>query len=502
MRFPILIAFLTIVLSRCAFGLGQDEVARAFGGNHPAAVIVAFNEYPKPRDLTHAVPSAIALAQTLSGLGYNVTFISGPEGVEHAGQILKGLPRLTSHTCHDGEHGQMLIERWIQETFLEKAPGVESDTPFGLMIFSGHAEIRRTSMGFDHILLTPADGELTKGISMRKLNLLIGSRRLPVVAVLDCCRTEGKPEAVSPPQQNLSEERPVAVGGSGSRQLPTTLDTLIDGSKGAAAGRKPRRLPGAVAPLTTLHATTEFEPAQDFPDNLLSLLNEGLKRDDKTGQFVARLVRSGVRGLPYNTDAAPLETDTDLSLLSLASFAGQSVAQASRHHRNFDIDPGSVDLTMICATSRKDGLYPRPPMDIASFLNGFTATGISAFHDESGLVYHLNDTITPANSYVTSFFVGQESPLEWRGKTLFIELVASCPEKGRTALCRCICNLVTIVHRGATCLMNWPFILYLLASRSNSGFLCPAMTIRSSNRSRFLLRPDASPNGLPTPLLL
>ncbi len=138
-------------------------------------------------------------------------------------------------------------------------------------------------------------------------------------------------------------------------------------------------------------------------------------------------------------------------------------------------------------------------MDIASFLNGFTATESQHFM----MILDWSTTLTTRLLQLTPmshrFFVGQESPLEWRGKTLFIELVANCPGKGPES------SLPVHLHPGdhsppgATCLMNWPFTLYLLVSHSNFGFPCPAMTIRSSNHSRSLLRPDDSPNGLQTP---
>lgn len=396
--------------------------------NRPVALVVAFDDYARPEDdLTHAVSSATELSATLIRLGYRVEFHSNSPNLPSLSDVDKG--NIRYHTYVNAEHSTDLIEDWCQRYFLTPFSGGKTDTPFGLIIFTGHGEDRIDGELIDQMLMTPSDTTGEGGVSTNRLKAFIGTHRLPIAMILDCCRTIQLARKDSPARAlDRDAERAVFT-----RQSRTVLDDAIEKGRSESVGLKPRTVPGAIAPVTVIYAAAPTKPAFDVKKNFLWTMNEGLQVDAASGRFIAGHVRAESRNSKYNTDFAPLENETDLSLLSLVNYSVSRSGPRSRSPRNVLPEPGTVDLTMICATTRKNQIYSRPPENLASYLNGFTITGLSGFQTDEGLTFVRNDTADNTNSYATSFFSGQDTVLDWENKTLLIELVAVCPGKGPTS---------------------------------------------------------------------
>jgi hypothetical protein len=394
---------MTTRLSLVCFAIVTAAVLAAPGPlapGDPVAFVVAVNGYAPPqKKLEHAVPNGVTLTKKLVGLGYKVTVVCDKASklfVEKELEKLAGV--LVIHAVDEGDELERVWRKWTDENFLTPIPATRP--PLGIVAFGGHAEFRREDVGGTYFLAAKDPGG-TGGIRVEGLQDYCAIRNLPIVMLMDVCRTELKPP---PPVIEVRK----------SGLSPSTLLTFKNrGNRLGFAEERGRPL--------TLWSTAKGSAAVDSPKDLLKMLALGL--DEVMGQR-AKTFQARKRLVP-NGDLFTLgERETDLSLY--AWFRGAIVLETgSADPQSYQIDVGSVDQQMVFAST--DRVRQKKLLALANsrtdLLEAWTNVRAGDFEDKRtwrGLEVTRSDA-GGASPYVYSLIRGDH---DTTNKTILIECVA------------------------------------------------------------------------------
>ncbi len=344
----------------------------------PAAFFGVLKDYP--RELTYPVESGIALANGLHDCGYRVTLTTGKDCIQNATAKLNASIDASQESSSVAELG-VQIDNWLKSVF--EGP---TRAPFGLLVLSGHGEVRNGEQFF----MTPTDRAGEGGLSIRGLQTAIGSRRLPVVLIIDCCRSmeNANPSPVLSPNENEPkghERTDVSTGMNKS-----SVEAMVKRSRGNRFQINRRK--GDVddkhakwSPLT-VYATAPLRPAADTQFDLLGTLALGLKDPEGPAAFEARL---------HST--IPLEhlgrrfRDQDLSLCIWFNYAMVRIGTMSESEQVVHVERGYIDQSMVIAA--RDGIYDtQPPIDLLASWREFAAADLATDVDAPN---HVVITRTP-----------------------------------------------------------------------------------------------------------
>lgn len=391
----------------------------------PAAVVVAFRRYQTLTPLEHTLDSATNLATALNKVGYSVTLVTEDSSVEDANKAVDSSSEIIVQACNtEAELDQFLLS-WREHHFVKDTLDDHSETPFGFICFSGHGQRRNITAGTVDFLLTP-DAELhTGGISVNQLRADIGRKRLPIVLILDCCRTyvaqaERGRTGFATEATNSPQTQP------GSR-IDQYDRLILDHARSVDYFRQVREYPNPVSPVTTYWATLPGNEVADRADaDFFSWLAEGLQWNSRARQFYARERRASRRREPNSLDDCPLEGRSDLSLASWFKYAAGQQADATGGLSAWP-EAGYVDEIMICASRKRE--YQRPPLSLTASWNDFptTPTSLATATVPRGMRISRPDATTSSGNFAVSFFTDRDAPLEWKDSSLIIDVLAEAP---------------------------------------------------------------------------
>ncbi|MBL9081597.1 MAG: hypothetical protein JNK76_07310 [Planctomycetales bacterium] len=391
---------LTLICVRHSAALAAPPAAAR--PDAPVAILVAAKNYPR-EPLKNSVDSTIRLAAALARNGYGVTLVTDGPLDEEAKASLALVPPEDRRVAVTAAEVDGLLDDWLTRHFGDK----RKRACFGLCCFSGHGETRPEGTRKIPYFLARDDESGTGGVNLNRLKARIGESWLPVVLLVDTCRTEavaGGDAAAEPAAVKRKTLSTKEAAGLSQSELVTALRTSpltpIDAD--------------AVTPVTTLWATTEGEEADDDVD-FFSLLAEGLEPGTSDRMmFRAREYRGAGKQIA-NRDASLLESEADLSLYTWFVYAASLSQLAHEFKYNCTIDEGYVAVTMLCASLNKKKALGPPDFNLTYHLRFPFVGGLAVQRNVHGLSYSA-----PAQrGYGAAFFA---EPIEWTGMSLGLEL--------------------------------------------------------------------------------
>lgn len=395
----------------------------------PVAFIVAFEKYaPNNKDLVYPLDSAVELAKELSACGYSVTLVTGksempeanamrvaqdsPTDVAAATKLKNAGPVIQE--ANTAEDVKRHLDAWMAASFHGA-----TRAPFGLVVVSGHGELREEKQYF----LTPADRNGEGGVSIRGLQEMIGMLKVPIVLIVDSCRTEttakkkdlnkeavaenaAKPEAEFPRTFSMYTVGELVKDGRGNR--------LVMGNPKGDVGDKHAKW----GPLTVC-ATGPMRPANDMRDDFLRSLALGLVDPDGAkgpAAFEARLNST----IPPE-DLGRRVRDQDLSFWVWFRYAKDRIGNFTEDTQVIQIEPGFIDQTMVIAA--RDGVYEQlPPINLMTSWEGFANSDFEIDAHSSRSVVIRRPPGAGTNNLLANSFL---DPVEVvNGMALMIEVVA------------------------------------------------------------------------------
>lgn len=387
--------------------------AVALRSDAPVAILIAAKDYAV-RPLKNSVDSTVKLAASLAQNGYGVTLVTDAPLDDQARAELPQIPPENLRTAATAAEIDDIIDGWLTRHFGDK----RNRACFGLCCFSGHGETRQKVPYF----LARDDESGGGGVNLNQLKGKIGEAWYPVVLLVDTCRTAAE-DAAEPPAANVRRRKSLSTkeaAGLSQAELVNALRTSplapIDAD--------------AVAPVTTLWATTEGEEADDDVD-FFSLLAEGLQLGaaDRT-MFRAREYRGAGRQLAAR-DATLLESEADLSLYTWFVYAASLSQLAHEFKYNCTIDEGYVAVTMLCASLNKKKTLGPPDFNLTYHLRFPFAGGLAVDRNAHGLTYANPNQ----GGFAAAFFA---EPIEWTGMSLGLELTPTRPAAGPGEMFDCL----------------------------------------------------------------
>ncbi len=291
----------------------------------PVVLVVAFDKYPKLRDLKYPVANGIAFAKAMAGQGYRITFVTGKESLKTAKDKLTDVTK-DVRPVDDAEGLEKVWRAWMEDHFLDRKAATQA--PFGFVSFGGHGEKRSPDVrDRDTYFLTPADEKGEGGMSIQEMQRYCALRNLPVVMMMDMCR------AVVP--EKAPADPPPGKAKSGPAPSATTL--LVLRNRGNRFGFSEER----GTPLTIWSARIG-EEAGDVEEDMTAILTKGLKVVVEAGSG-----RTFAAGAIFAT-APGGEAKTDLSLRTWFQYG---IAQGSDSPMAFEIDRGNVEQQQVFAST-------------------------------------------------------------------------------------------------------------------------------------------------------
>lgn len=349
----------------------------------------------KLADLKRTWPSAEKLATECLKYGYRVTVATDGDTAE---TVRKKVPGATVAVMTDGESLKNEIAAWRERSF------DKGQAAFGLLVFTGHGEVREKDDGMVQYFLTPKSRSGNGGLDVRDLQRKLGKARLPVALVLDVCRTKASVRFAELIAGPLNLDR--------LPSLRTRFTPIADGPE--------------VYPLT-LWSVRDGQAAEDREFDLVAALAEGLGVNDQ-GRFVAR------SGRFPRLDPFPGATVADNNTLSLSAwllYASTAVraAPGERHETELDHRYGPLDENAVVAVLRNGRpaavTTATPSDDLLALWDVASGTG-GAF---ARTTVPAGTRITrPAGPIAKPWAYGQLArELAYDQRTVVAELVADAP---------------------------------------------------------------------------
>lgn len=375
----------------------------------PQAVIVAFENYVHVEPLKNPINSAIAIAKKLIENDYRVTVLTEPQSASRLEKTFPKSNQLAVIEVNDSASVESELVKWRSDVFENS----RQPTPFGFIICIGHGEHRRMRDFSSDFLLTPTDTSGNGGVCIQDMLRGFGEKLLPVVAIIDMCRTdvhgvsgEGGDDARGIIRQEQS------AASSFDDMLPINM---VSNTFNSGDIKSPE-------PVLTMWSTQPGRVAYDGGD-FISALAKGLERNGRA--FVAREFRAGTNHGPI-TPYSPIENERDLSLFTWFSYAAWYTNE--NHRQQASLPPGLVDPMMICASTQSKFVYSPPPIDLLSAWRYFAPTELSVLHEDSSVTITRPQGATTGNLFAVSFFDEQSSieknSYDWRGKALVLHATA------------------------------------------------------------------------------
>jgi hypothetical protein len=382
----------------------------------PQALFIAFEQYGELPLLERPITSASRLARALHKHGYGITVITSRNSQLKLIGALSGLDGITVGEADTPADLTAGIENWRKRYFESK----QTVAPFGICVFVGHGEHRRSAKAARDFLLTPDDNRGEGGLCIQDVADTFGSRYLPVVFVVDMCRSlsSGKPA------DDHTGNAPVAVSPNKRKQEgpnSSGFDSLVKPDSGRTSGIVPGK---SISPVFTLWGTQVGKVAYD-DGNLTTALAEGL--EEVEDGYVARAFRIAGPRSPA-ASFAPVEGAQDLSLFTWFSYAAWYVFEANK--QAVECATGLVDPTMICASRRSSFDHVSPPLDLLSQWRQFTPSTLKITQTAEGVEFHRPPSNDRGTSLFTVSFLSQSH--SWKGKTLMIQAMAKNPSQENT----------------------------------------------------------------------
>lgn len=355
-------------------------------GPRPVALLVPLEDYNKA-PLKYPVESATRLAARLSENGYAVTLLADSKAnADRATRRLKE-EKAEGVTVEVVSSKAEEVDKQVWQWFSGKLGEYKTPAPLGLLVLSGHGEMRKG----EQYLLTKADAPGQGGVDVGAIQARAAEKRLPLVMLVDACTTD--PTAGGPPQ-------PGAKG----------WGTGFDFGKGSLEK-------GGRHAVTTVYARQPGKVAPDEKD-LVGCFADVLEIDPDTQRFKAHQF-----AFDEHAFLADRANPNELTL------KGWVHAATTRYQWRHDCEPhalqrGQVDLLTTVVATRPAGKGAKaalPGPAAVSVLGEWRVTN-TTFQEEwrGGWVRF---TRGPNDSAEYGYFVG-DLPVEvdTDGKTLVLEV--------------------------------------------------------------------------------
>lgn len=382
------VALVAIVLSS-AFGWKSALSAQE---PTPQALIIAFEDY-QGRELK--IEDTFLLMERLHENGYGLTFVSNQGTIQKVHDWSQERIPIQCTQASDKTQIENQIEKWQSKYF--SPPNRKH--PFGFVFFYGHGSHINDTFKKD-VLELPGH-PISNGLCIQDVRQQFSEKRLPVALFVDMCRIPTTPITIAQQIENIASEQ-----GDQPKHVSAGYDVTT--SRKLAVNR---RAQVSNSPILTFWSSTLSNEATI--SGFLPKLAEGLERK---GRNFKAYTESRVGSIdPY----VPKERFTDLNLYTWYNYAKNELMEKSAQETTFD--SGSLDLSMVCASTDPKFVYTPPTLNLLPTWSNFAATDLECNAIDGVRVFTKNKS--SGNFLGTAFFEAGE--LDWQGKYLIVEAYAT-----------------------------------------------------------------------------